>query len=124
MNDAIKLEPAGTYYVGRRYYKVDYKFWGFVRKSGQPWRTAQLVMLNENVRLAPDRQRGELGADNDHEYKLTGEFTGERVYEPASNGFYPEFRLRGYELLAAEPAPIYRETGATDPKRRVIARPY
>jgi hypothetical protein len=124
MKDAIKREPAGTYYVGRRYYKVDYKFWGFVRKSGQPWSSAQLVMLNENVRLAPDRQKGELGSDNDHEYKLAGEFTGERVYEPASNGFYPEFRLRGYELLEAEPAPIYREAGATDPKRRVIAHPY
>jgi len=124
MNDAIQREPAGAYYVGRRYYKVDYKFWGFVRKSGQPWSTAQLVLLNEASRLAPDRQKGELGSDNDYEYKLIGDFTGEKIYEPASNGFYPEFRLRGYELLSAEPARIYRESGATDPKRRVLARPY
>jgi hypothetical protein len=124
MAEAIKREPLGAYYVGRRYYKVDYKFWGFIRKSGQPWSSAQLVMLNENTHLAPDRQKGQIGSDNDYEYKLTGEFTGERVYEPASNGFYPEFRLRGSELLSAEPASIYREAGATDPKRRVIPRPY
>ena len=36
MPEAIKAEPPGAYFVGRRYYKTEYKFWGYVRASGQP----------------------------------------------------------------------------------------
>jgi hypothetical protein len=124
MTTAIAQEPRGAYFVGRRYYKKDYKFWGYVRESGSPWSTARMVMMNENTKLAPDRAGGAIGTDNDYEYKLLGEFTGQTVYEPASNGFYPEFRLKGYELLSASPAPIFREVGATNPERRIIAKPY
>src|SRR6202046_126341 len=76
MNDAIKNEPPGDYYIGRRYYKVDYKFWGFVRSPGQPWSTSKLVMMNENTKLAPDREKGTLGSDHGYEYKLFGHFSG------------------------------------------------
>jgi hypothetical protein len=120
----IAAEPKGAYYVGRRYFKTDYKFWGWVRRSGEPWSSAKLVMMNEHQRLIPDRQAGKLGSDNDYEYKLSGDFSGDTVYEPASNGFYPEFVLRGYELISAKPGPIYQTPGATDPERRVIAKPY
>lgn len=120
----INAEPQGDYYIGRRYYKVDYKFWGYVRKPGQPWTTAKMVMLNENTKLAPDRELGKLGSDNNYEYKLFGNFSGETVYEPASNGFYPEFILKGYELKTVTPAKIFKTPGATDPERRIVARPY
>lgn len=120
----IRSEPAGAYFVGRRYYKSEYKFWGFVRPSGQPWTAAKMVMLNENQKLAPDRSTGKLGSDNNFEYKLSGYFSGDTVYEPASNGLYPEFVLKGYDLKSSTPAPIYREAGATDPERRIVARPY
>ena len=124
MEDEIRREEPGNYYVGRRYYKVDYKFWGFVRKPGQQWNTAKLVMLNEQGKLAPDRELGKLGSDNNSEYKLYGDFSGQTVYEPASNGFYPEFTLKAYELRSVAPASIYKESGATDPARRIIATPY
>ena len=120
---AINAEPDGDYFIGRRYYKVDYKFWGWVRKPRQPWSTAKLVMLNEHEKLAPDRAIGKLGSDNNSEYKLFGSF-GETVYEPASNGFYPEFLLKGYELQSATPANIYRSALALDPSKRVILQPY
>ena len=124
MIEEIKAEPQGAYFVGRRYFKTDYKFWGYVRQSGRPWSEAKLVMFNENQKLAPDRNSAKLGADNNFEYKLYGNFTGDTVYEPASNGFYPEFVLKGYELRSTTPAPIYRESGATDPERRIIAHTY
>jgi hypothetical protein len=124
MVEEIKTEPPGAYYVGRRYFKTEYKFWGFVRQSGHPWSEAKLVMMNENQKLAPDRNSAKLGSDNNYEYKLLGNFSGDTVYEPASNGMYPEFVLRGYELRTTTPAPIYREAGATDPERRIIAKPY
>ncbi len=104
----IAAEPAGDYFIGRRYYKADFKFWGYIRRPGQPWSTAQLVMLNEKEKLAPDRERLEFGSDNNYEYKLYGSFSGQTVYEPASNGFYPEFILKGYELISTNPGPIFR----------------
>ena len=120
----IKGEPPGSYYIGRRYYKVDYKFWGWVRKPGEPWSAAVMVMVNENTKLAPDRELGKIGSDNNYEYKLHGDFSGQRVYEPASNGFYPEFVLKGYELKSVSPGNIYKAAGATNPERRIIAHPY
>ena len=124
MVDSIRTEPPGNYFIGRRYYKKDYKFWGYIRRPGEPWSTAKLVMLNEQQKLAPDRELGQLGSDNNYEYKLYGEFSGQTAYEPASNGIYPEFVLKSYELRSVSPPTIYRTPGATDPARRIIARPH
>jgi hypothetical protein len=105
----IQAEPPGDYFIGRRYFKGSvFKFWGYVRKPGQPWSTAQLVVFNEKEKLAPDREQLSFGSDNNYEYKLYGSFSGQTVYEPASNGFYPEFVLKKYELLSTHPAPIFR----------------
>ena len=111
INSAAKIaaEPPGDYFIGRRYFKGSvFKFWGYVRKPGQPWNTAQLVVLNEKEKLAPDRETRTFGSDNNYEYKLIGNFSGQTVYEPASNGFYPEFVLKGYEVISTNPAPIFK----------------
>jgi hypothetical protein len=108
MAQNIATEPAGDYFIGRRYYKSDYKFWGYIRRPGQPWSTAELVMLNEKQKLAPDRERLDFGSDNNYEYKLYGYFSGDKVYEPASNGIYPEFVLKGYQLISTNPPPIFK----------------
>src|SRR5438046_9578512 len=127
MTQHIAAEPTGDYYVGRRYYKPDYKFWGYVRKPGQPWSTAELVMLNEKGKLAPARERLEFGSDNNYEYKLYGYFSGDKVYEPASNGIYPEFVLQGYELISTPPPPILKSQirGSPSPTelRYTVERP-
>ena len=104
---AIMRETPGDYYVGRRYYNPNYKFWGYVRKPGQSWREAKLVMLNEKQKLAPDREQNQFGVDNNFEYHLHGYFTGDTVYEPASNRFYPEFMLTGWEIVDKTPASIF-----------------
>jgi hypothetical protein len=94
-----------------------------VRRPNQPWSTAKLVMMNEQQKLAPDREQGHIGSDNGYEYKLTGDFSGQTVYEPASNGMYPEFVLKNYEVLSVAPPSIYNSPGALDPARRVIVHP-
>ncbi len=104
---AIQRETPGDYYIGRRYYKPQYKFWGYIRRPGQPWSTAQLAMVNEHQKLAPDREQNNLGGDNGYEYKLFGTFSPDKVYEPASNGFYPEFILKDYQLVSTNPPPIF-----------------
>lgn len=107
MAQRYAAEPVGDYYIGRRYFKPDFKFWGYIRRPGQPWSESQLVMLNEKQKLAPDREKLDFGGDNNYEYKLYGYFSGDKVYEPASNGIYPEFVLKGYELISTNPPPIF-----------------
>ena len=128
MAQTIAAEPPGDYFIGRRYYKPDYKFWGYVRKPGQPWSSSQMVMLNEEKKLAPDREQMNFGSDNNYEYKLYGHFSGETVYEPASNGFYPEFVLEKMELISTNPAPIFKSQlcgrEAAKVTRYTIERPW
>src|SRR6202171_3368084 len=80
----IAAEQPGDYYIGRRYFKPVFKFWGYVRRPGQPWSSAQMVMLNEKQKLAPDRERLSFGSDNNYEYKLYGGVRGDKSYEPDS----------------------------------------
>ncbi len=119
--NAIYSEPAGDYFIGRRYYNPNYKFWGYLRRPGQPWKTAQLVMFNEKQKLAPDRAENQLGADDNCQYRIYGKFTGESVYEPASNHVYPEFLLTDYTLTDQHPPSIYAP-GASMPST-VIMQP-
>jgi hypothetical protein len=127
MAQRIAAETPGDYYIGRRYFKPDFKFWGYVRKPGQPWSTSQLVMLNEKKKLAPDREAWKFGSDNNYEYKLTGYFSGEKVYEPASNRVYPEFVVTGFQLISTNPPPIFKSqlSGREDAAqtRYVIEKP-
>ena len=122
LQQKIAAEPPGDYFVGRRYYKPDFKFWGYVRKPGQPWSSAQLVMLNESQKLAPDREQMNFGSDNNYEYRLYGEFSGQTVYEPASNGFYPEFVLKKIELVSTNPPAIFKSQ--TSPREQARTTRY
>jgi hypothetical protein len=123
MDQAIRQEAPGDYFVGRRMYKRDYKMWGWVREPGKPWRTAKLVMLNEQSKLAPDREQNRLGSDNNYEYRLAGFYSGEMVYEPASDRFYPEFVLKGYELRSTQAPSIYQQRRQNDPTARILQQP-
>src|SRR5947209_1564969 len=127
MAQRIAAEAPGDYYIGRRYFKPDFKFWGYIRKPGQPWSTSQLVMLNEKEKLAPDRAALKFGSDNNYEYKLTGSFSGDKVYEPASNRMYPEFVVKSFDVISTRPPPIFKSqlSGKADAAqtRYVIEKP-
>jgi len=120
---AVTSEKPGNYYVGYRFYKVDYKMWGWVKKPGEPWKDSQLVMFNEQRKLAPDRERQAIGSDNNTVYKLTGSFSGQKVYEPASDSFYPEFVLTGATVMTTNPPLIFPDKRWTDPAIRLIGPP-
>lgn len=123
MNEAIKAEAPGDYFVGRRMYKKDYKVWGWVRQPGQNWKSAKLVMLNEQKLLAPDRAKNEIGSDNNYEYTLKGYYSGETVYEPASDRFYPEFVVTGFDVRSTNPPIIYTTKRQNDPAVRILMAP-
>jgi hypothetical protein len=120
---SVAAEQPGDYFIGRRLYRRNYFFWGYVRKPQQPWSSAQLVMLNEQKVHAPDRAANAIGSDNNTEYRLQGYFSGQTVYEPASNRFYPEFVLTGDQVISGNPPRIFRDPNATDPNRLVIDSP-
>lgn len=112
---AIAAEPRGDHYIGRRYHIKGTRFWGYVRRPGEPWQNARLVVLNEGQKLQPDRlPERPVGADvryafdHNYEYKLYGRYTGETVYDPNSNLFLPEFRLSGFELVSADPGWLFK----------------
>jgi len=123
LNRTIAGEPPGNYFVGRRFYRKNFFFWGYVRQSRQPWSSAKLVMMNEQKMLAPDRQANKAGFDSNYEYRLQGYFSGQTVYEPASNSFYPEFVLTSYKLISDHPPQIFRDPKAMDPDRLYIDKP-
>jgi len=120
---AIAGEKPGNYFIGRRFYKSDYKMWGWVKKPGEPWKQSQLVMFNEQKKLAPDRERNDVGSDNNYEYRLTGHFSGEKVYEPASDNFYPEFVLTAATVISTNPPLIYPDQRWVNPIIRLIGPP-
>lgn len=122
MYRAIAFEPPGDYYIGRRHFKENLGFWGYVRRPGQPWHQAQLVMMNENQKFAYDREQGTIGMDDNYEYKLFGR-VGEKVYEPATNSWYPEFHLVGYELRDSNPPSIFGNNFNNLKTRNEIRKP-
>jgi hypothetical protein len=124
MEAEISREPLGDYFIGRRYYKSDYKMWGYLRRPREPWSDSRLVMFNEDRTIAPDRSGNAIGSDNGYEYKLWGRFSGESVYEPAANQFYPEFILRRAELRNNAPGPIFTDPKGLNPEERYYPNPY
>ncbi|MEO0416563.1 MAG: hypothetical protein AAF226_16590 [Verrucomicrobiota bacterium] len=112
-NAMIAQEPAGNYYIGRRWWTEGARFWGYLRRPGQTWDQAKLVMINEGSKRQPDRlnELGPEGArhgyDHNHEYKIYGSFTGATIYDPNSNFELPEFRLTNYELISKNPGFLF-----------------
>ncbi|MEI6323370.1 MAG: hypothetical protein WCP60_09730 [bacterium] len=123
ISSTIASEAPGDYFIGRRFYKVDYKMWGWIRKPGEPWKKSRMVMLNEQKVLAPDRTRNVIGSDNNYEYRLSGYFSGENVYEPASDAVYPEFVLTGASVISTNPPLIFPDRRWVDPAIRLISPP-
>lgn len=110
----IAAEPPGDYFVGRRYYVMTTRFWGFLRRPGQSWEEARLVSIDpRGVRPpdflpeSPEDGRAAHGFDNNFEYHITGTFTGRQVYDPNSNLFVPEFRARGFKLVDPVPGFLF-----------------
>jgi hypothetical protein len=105
--ERAKTEATGSYFIGRRLVGQHFYFWGYVKRPGESWDRAKLVMLNENLTLAPDRARHAIGSDNNCEYRLYGYFSGDHVYEAASGRFFPEFVLKKAELIDSRPPAIF-----------------
>jgi hypothetical protein len=110
----IAAETPGDYYIGRRFHIERTHLWGYVRRPGQPWSQAKLVMINEKFMRQPDRYpempTGDgpaYGSDHNYEYRLWGQLSGRRVYDPNSNLKVPEFVLQRYEVKSTSPGWLF-----------------
>ena len=111
---AIAGEPRGDWFIGRRYYIDHTHFWGYVRRPGQSWDDSRLVIINEKLKPSPDRlpevPEGDgpaFGFDHNREYKLWGHLSGQKVYDPNSDLFLPEFVLTKWEVYRESPGWLF-----------------
>lgn len=114
-NAAIAAEAPGDYYIGRRFRIERTHFWGYLRKPRQPWENAKLVVMNERVTRQPDRLPEEVndgdnafGYDHNAEYRVWGNFTGRKVYDPNSDLALPEFQPTRFELIQRGPGWLFK----------------
>jgi hypothetical protein len=110
----IAGEARGDWFIGRRYYIERTQFWGYLRRPGQSWDDAKLVMMNESQKRVPDRLPEMPGGDGpahgyDHnrEYRMWGYFTGKKIYDPNSDLFLPEFMLTNWEVKNESPGWLF-----------------
>ena len=111
-NAAILSESRGDWYIGRRYYTEKCRYWGYLRKPGQLWESAQLVVMDESRGvLTPDRVSEAPSGDGrahgfDHNYEW-GSFSGRRCYDPNADLQLPTFAARKYEVISARPGFLF-----------------
>ncbi len=121
----IRLEPRGDHYIGRRYWVKGSRTWGWLRRPGEPWDRARLVIMNERYMKNPDRlpEYGRSGGgltngyDHNVEYRIRGYFSGEKAYDPTTNLIVPEFFLQGYEVLDRSPGWLFSPSDSMDNRR-------
>ena len=101
----VSAEARGDFFYARRYFVEKTRFWGYVRKPGQSWSEARLVVMNEGSTPQPDRkpeagpESNRHGYDQNYTYRIKGHYTGRKIYEPASNLFLPEFKASSYSVI-------------------------
>ena len=103
-------------YTGRRWFvhsgESQCRFWGYLKKPGQDWHSARLVILDENKGISPpDRPANPAGPprngdDHNTEYEVKGGFTGRTAYDPNSDLELPLFAARSFRVINPSPGPL------------------
>jgi hypothetical protein len=120
---SIANEPTGDFFYGRRYYVEKTRFWGYLRNPRQSASNAKLVIFREDRKYNPDRlpengpQGARYGFDQNFEYRIRGNYTGETAYDPNSNQFLPVFMLSSYEVVNRNPGWLFSPADHYDPLR-------
>jgi hypothetical protein len=119
---AIKAEPKGDYYIGRRYHTNGTRFWGYLRRPGELWEKSQLVVTKEDGVRNPDRVPEDPvsgpahGFDHNYEYRVWGGFTGRKVYDPNADLELPLFRPTRWQLMDETPGFLFDPRDKYDPR--------
>lgn len=113
-NAAILAEPRGDWFIGRRYFTNKCRYWGYVRKPGELWTSAKLVVMDETAGvLTPDRlpelpaMGNAHGYDHNTEYRIWGRYSGRIAYDPNSDRELPVFIATRYEVISSNPGFLF-----------------
>ncbi len=123
---AIASEPTGDFYYGRRYYVEKTRFWGYLREPRQSAEKSKLVIFKENRTKNPDRlsedgpPEARYGFDNNYEYRIYGNYTGEKAYDPNSNQVLPVFSLTDYQVVDRQPGWLFSPKDYFHPQRYTL----
>jgi hypothetical protein len=119
---AIRAEAPGNYYIGRRYHTNGCRFWGYLRRPGQQWEQAKLVVMHERSVKQPDRllespESGPAhGYDHNREYRVFGNFTGAKTYDPNADLELDTFAPTKFELINPAPGFLFDPRDRYDPR--------
>ena len=109
-NAGILAEPRGDWFIGRRYFTQKVRYWGYIRRPGELWESARLVVMDENRGISqpdrlPEASAGGTahGYDHNYEYRIWGSFTGQMCYDPNSDRELPLFAARKFEVISNSP---------------------
>ena len=114
-NAGILAEPRGEWFIGRRYYTNKVRYWGYLRRPGQLWDSAKLIVMDENRGVSqPDRLpevpgggANAHGFDHNYEYRIWGSYTGQICYDPNSDRELPMFAARKFEVISRTPGFLF-----------------
>jgi len=78
--------------------------WGWVKKNGKSWDSAQWIALQETpgVAVAPFRKLTKRDGDTNWEFKFWGSFASYKAYDPHLDELLPVFVLQGYEVIGPQ----------------------
>ena len=113
-NAAILAEPRGDWFIGRRYFTSKCRYWGYVRKPGELWTVAKLIVMEEASGVQnPDRLPEQTAMGNAHgydhntEYRIWGRYCDKIAYDPNSDLELPVFLATRYEVISATPGFLF-----------------
>ena len=105
-----------TTFTGRRWYvhspEASCRFWGYLKKPGQSWHQAQLVVMDENSGVSPPDRAAVApgppfyGDDHNCEYAIEGRYTGKKAYDPNSDLELPTFAASSFRVINRNPGPL------------------
>lgn len=118
----ISAEPRGDHYIGRRYVLERLRIWGYLRRPGEPWTSAKLAIMDEERTTVPDRlpefgPGKRWGYDHNQEYRVWGNFTGQKAYDPNADEEVAVFMPTRFELIDPSPGFLYKPGEVYDPSR-------
>lgn len=105
---------AADTYTGRRWFvripgHTCY-FWGYIKKPGQKWTAARLVVIDQRVSVPPPDAAGGkpelIGSDHNFEYTIEGSFTGRSAYDPNADLVLPTFAAKKFTLVNRAPGAL------------------
>jgi hypothetical protein len=109
---------APAYWIGQRVFEQNRMTWGWLRREEQPWSQARLVLLKEDLCLAPHRAKAQPQDDHNTQYRLFGYYWDRKGYDPVINRLLDVFVLERFEVIGpADPLPLKSPGTAVLPAR-------